>query len=285
VARKTLVIVACVITLMTMWPAGAAAQRRVARPRSSRPVVVVARPYYPVFYSPFHFGVGWYSGWYPGWYGYNRWAPYGPYGYYDQYYPPRYYYDRTSSARLQVKPKQAEVFVDGYFVGTVDDFDGWLQRLHLPAGEHELQLYLDGHRTMTQRLLFRPGVTLKITHTMQPLAPGEAQDPRPVPAEPSRAQRPGYGRYPAHPPDAPRARAAETGEFGSIAIRVQPGDAEVLVDGEPWDAPEGAHRLVIELPEGQHRVEVRKDGFRTYTANVRIRRGETYALNVSLTRE
>jgi hypothetical protein len=31
----------------------------------------------------------------------------------------------VSSARLEVRPNHAEVFVDGYFVGTEDDFDGW----------------------------------------------------------------------------------------------------------------------------------------------------------------
>ena len=35
----------------------------------------------------------------------------------------------TSTARIQVKPHTAEVYVDGYLVGTVDSFDGFLQRL------------------------------------------------------------------------------------------------------------------------------------------------------------
>jgi hypothetical protein len=40
------------------------------------------------------------------------------------------------SLRLQVAPKSAEVFVDGYLMGLVDDFDSMFQRLHLDAGEH-----------------------------------------------------------------------------------------------------------------------------------------------------
>ena len=35
-----------------------------------------------------------------------------------------------SSMRLQVKPLDTMVFVDGYFAGIVDDFDGTFQRLH-----------------------------------------------------------------------------------------------------------------------------------------------------------
>jgi hypothetical protein len=41
-------------------------------------------------------------------------------------------------------------------------------------------------------------------------------------------------------------------------------------------------RLVVDLPEGPHRVEVRKDGFRTYTTTVHVRRGQTVTVNVSL---
>ena len=65
-------------------------------------------------------------------------------------------------------------------------------------------------------------------------------------------------------------------------MRVQPADAEVLIDGERWDSPEGGSRLLVELSEGSHRVEVRKQGFRTYSATVNVRRGERETLNVSL---
>jgi hypothetical protein len=64
-------------------------------------------------------------------------------------------------------------------------------------------------------------------------------------------------------------------------MRVQPGDAEVAIDGERWEAP-GGERIVVQLSEGVHRVEVRKDGYRTYTSTVRIRAGDTTTLNVAL---
>ena len=57
----------------------------------------------------------------------------------------------------------------------------------------------------------------------------------------------------------------------SLAIRVQPADAEVLVDGERWEGFEGPHV-----------VEVRRDGYRTYRAEIDLPGGETTLLNVSL---
>src|SRR5262245_45560319 len=74
----------------------------------------------------------WYgAGLYPYWYG-----PFWPGGY--PYYYPYYSYDPTSALKLEVTPKDAEVYVDGYYAGIVDDFDGAFQRLHVLPGNHEL---------------------------------------------------------------------------------------------------------------------------------------------------
>jgi hypothetical protein len=68
---------------------------------------------------------------------------------------PSAFYDLESALRLQVTPRETEVFVDGYFAGRVDDFDGRFQRLRIQPGEHELTLYLEGHRKITQQVLIR----------------------------------------------------------------------------------------------------------------------------------
>ena len=256
------------------------------------------RPYYSSFYSPFYYpyyGYPYYGGFYGsfGWgfgigygfgYPYAYGYPYYGFGYGYGQYPYPYYgpivYDYSGSARLQVTPRNTQVYIDGYFVGVVDSFDGNLQRLHVEAGEHELQLYLDGHRTFTQKVLFPRGGTLRITHVMQPLGPGESAVPPPKPDESMRATPSNSvsARRQGPPP-----RASQESEFGSLLLRVRPADADILVDGELWTAPEGEDQFVIELTEGPHRIEVRKDGFQTYATTVRVRRGEAVRLNVSLT--
>lgn len=292
--RKTVCLSLLCFTVIAVLPQEAQAQRRVIRRTAPRSVVyVAARPYYPVYYSPFFagwYGSGWYGYGWPGWYGYGYGRPgWYPYGFYGQHYPYRYRYDDTGSARIEVKPREAQVFVDGYFVGTVDDFDGWLQRLHVPYGEHEIQIYMPGYRTLREKVLFRPGATIKINGTLEPLPAGETADQRPAP-EPG-TQPPGRGpdQYPA--PRRPRGeypappRGGQDARAGEVAIRVQPGDAEVRIDGERWDSPQGGERLVVQLSEGEHRVEIRREGYAPFTTTIRIRRGETYPLNVSLTRQ
>jgi hypothetical protein len=276
VVRKALIF--SLLTLFTLGalPQEAEAQRRAVRRSSPRRVAfVAARPYYPVYYSPF------YSRWY-GWYGWPGWYPYGFYG---PYYPPyRYRYDHTGAARIEVEPREAEVYLDGYLVGRVDDFDGWLQRLRVPYGAHEVEIYLPGHRTLRENVLFRPGATVRIAGALGPLPPGTPDEPRPSPAPGSRAPLPdGYDRDPRMERGAPRGRPSENA--GSVAIRVQPSDAEVLIDGERWDSPEEGERLLVMLSEGEHRIELRRDGYQPFETTIRIRQGETLPLNVSLTRQ
>jgi hypothetical protein len=68
-----------------------------------------------------------------------------------------------------------------------------------------------------------------------------------------------------------------------LAVRIQPTGASVFVDGERWEGPQDlGERLALQLAEGRHRVEVRKDDYQPYTAEVDVRRGETTTLNISL---
>lgn len=274
--KSTAVVAAAALCGSILLPAEALAQRR----RSGRVVRAAPVVRYPHYYSPRYYVPRYYaSGYYhPGFYGgfYNPyWFGYGAqYGRYPRYWRP----DTTGAARLKVTPRDAQVYVDGFFVGVVDDFDGYLQRLHVAAGEHELQIHRDGHRPFTQKVLFTRGHTLELEHALAPLGPGEAASPLPEPDEsrrPSPAGQPSPGRG--------AAERSTRSEFGSLLLRVQPADAEILIDGEAWTAPEGERQFVIELSAGSHHVEIRKDGMRTYTTTVRVRRGDSVRLNVSLT--
>jgi len=253
-----------------LWPADASAQRSIIVRRGSVRPVVIVRPRYA--YPVFGFGYGHYYDPFFRDYQYRPYPPYRGYG-----------YEPGSDLRIQVTPRDAEVYLDGYLVGMVDDFDGMLQRLRVPYGEHDVEIYREGYRPVRQKMLFRPGETYRIKQGMEPVAAGEQTDPRPVPSERPREQRPGpRGRMPARPGEQARDRPDRNDDFGSLSIRVQPADAVVTIDGERWDRPEGDARLLVELSEGPHRIEVRREGYKPYVSTVRVRRGETVTVNVSL---
>ena len=202
-----------------------------------------------------------------------------------------YRYARESDLRIDVTPKEARVYVDGYFAGTVDEFDGTFQRLHVIPGEHEIVIHLDGYRSIRERLYLSPNATRKIVGTLDHLAPGEPPEPVPQPTEPpgrtppSAAGRPAARRgAPRLPPEqAPRAGARPRNAQGAtLLIRVQPADADVLIDGERWSGAGGDDRLVVQVTDGRHRIEVRKEGYEPFTTEVDVRGGESVPLNVSL---
>jgi hypothetical protein len=96
------------------------------------------------------------------------------------YYYPRYYfeydaYPERASLRIQANPPEAEVYVDGYYAGIVDDFDGVFQRLHVTPGTHEITLRLDGFRTWSAEIYAAPHSTVKVHQDLIP-GPGAEAD-------------------------------------------------------------------------------------------------------------
>ena len=97
--------------------------------------------------------------WYP-----NAYSSYGGYGYgaggygYPGYYPGRAFSDfDTGYLRLRVSPRQAQVFVDGYFAGEVDDYDGIVQGLKLESGTYHIEIVAPGYETLEFDVRIIPG--------------------------------------------------------------------------------------------------------------------------------
>ncbi len=108
----------------------------------------------PVYYGsywPWGFGglgygayYGIYGGFYDPWYG-GFGYPSGGYA-----YPPSgYAYPGEGELQLKIRPREAQVFVDGYYAGIVDDFDGFFQRLQLEIGPHRIEVRAPGYETLT----------------------------------------------------------------------------------------------------------------------------------------
>jgi hypothetical protein len=107
-------------------------------------------------------GAGLYDGYYDGYYGaYDPW-----YGWFPAYAPitvsgggsrgP----DDTGGLRLKVKPLNASVYVDSFFVGIVDDFDGAFQRLKLERGPHRIEIRSPQHVPVTFDVMIQEDFTI-----------------------------------------------------------------------------------------------------------------------------
>ncbi len=207
-----------------------------------------------------------------------QWGRYPRYGY--RYAPA----DSWPAIRLQVTPREAAVFVDGYDAGEVDDFDGMFQRLRLPPGPHEITIYLDGYRTVRRALYLNPDTYQHIRLTLEPLGPGEQSEPPPPPARLDPPQDPRRLAPPPPDPVDPAPAPVPIPRLGVVALTVDPPDAEIYVDGERWAPASGESRWRIRLPEGRHQIEIRKEGFATFSETIGVFRDRTMTLNVTLKR-
>ena len=251
---------------------GGSQGRRVGPPPPPR---VVPPSYYRTprvyYFPPVHVNRGFYYHPYFGFYFGPYYGPYYPYPG-PAYGPARY----TSSAlRTRVRPVETQVYVNGYFAGIADDFDGLFQRLYLPSGGHEIEFRLDGYERHVERIYLQASDTYEITHQMVLARPGVTSAvPLPhgaLPPEWRETSPPMTGDRPASP-------------YGILAVRVSPSDAEVAIDGEAWVDTGDLSELVVHVPAGEHVVEVRKPGYQTFRVEVELSEGATTRLNVRLTR-
>lgn len=254
----------------------------------------------PLYWGGFGWG-GWGPGWGawgPGWWGPGFagsmwWPGWGWWGAPALYAPPIGMWGIASDARLIVKPRNTEVYVDGALAGVVDQYDGVFQSLRLAPGTHRITLYLEGHRKWEESVYVAPGSTLKVRHTMESLPSGAPEEERPTPpTRPTQTAAPAVDDVnppPALPmPGARRGdrraeqRPAIRGAGGTLVIRVQPPDAEIFIDGQRWQSPATDEPLEVQVPAGRVRIEIRRPGRAPFTTDVVVEPGQVTPLNVSL---
>jgi len=106
--------------------------------------------------------------------GYDLYSLYygGYYGMYDPWYGwfPTYAgssssrsTEGTGGIRLEVKPNNANVYVDGFFAGIVDDFDNAFQKLKLSPGPHRIDMRAPEHAPLAVDVMIQEGFTITYT--------------------------------------------------------------------------------------------------------------------------
>lgn len=110
---------------------------------------------------------------------------YYSYRYYDPYYSgdfywsnyawqPRSYYVGPSwdyglgKLRIDIDQRDADVYIDGYFAGQVDDFDGVLQGLRLQPGNYAVEIVLPGFAPLRFDVQITPGRTTTYRGSLYP---------------------------------------------------------------------------------------------------------------------
>lgn len=205
-----------------------------------------------------------------------------------------------AEVRIASQPAGARIRVDGNDVGTTP------ATVEVAAGQRDLRLELDGFKAWVQPLPVTAGVAQELPEIRLVPADGLVR----VTSQPAGASVTAGGRYRGVTPlevelapgqlhslqvakpgfatatrevDLTRARGATVAvelaaSLGTVRIAVVPPDAEVLVDGRRV----GTGPQELSLPTVPHRIEVRKDGFEPFAADVTPDAALARALEVRL---
>ena len=253
-----------------------------------------------------HYGCGHYGfgfGFNPFRYNYGYSTPY--YGYYAPYFFGSLYYGAGSSYHatdiyidgggggggvssrreeaalgaldLDVKPKSADVYLDGRLIGDADQFDGFPTYLWLDEGTYELAFYREGYETLFLQYSVYPGVIVDVDYHLKRGKAILPQAPAGYPVE-SETFEPEALYEPAapEPPNDPG--------VARIAIAGSPADAAVYLDGHfvgtAAEISELSAGLIVE--PGEHIVELVRPGFGTERVPVAVTAGEQIDLKLDL---
>lgn len=249
------------------------------------------------FYPFFDFGFGFYR--YPYYlaygypYGYPYGSPYGPYGY--GYAGPRWYdYPASPSlggVDLNIKPKKAQVYIDGQLIGKVGRFDGYPGVLWLEEGTYDLVIYEPGYQTLHQTVKVFPGAVI---HLDQRMAEGVATPPEeivPPPTAPASSPAPASGpsrRLAAvEPRSAPRDVPRDMDlrhDPGRIHLTVEPSDASVYLDGRFLGTGAELESLQAGLMvnPGDHLLSVVRPSFESEELTLEVAAGQDLEMVVQL---
>ena len=279
------------------------------------------RRYYRGGYGRYYggyYGRAYYPYYWPGWYSSFYW--WGPPAYYAaayRYGDDHYYSSRSGALDLDIKPEEAEIWVDGEYVGIADNFDGFPRYLWLPEGDHRLVFYLDGYRTAAREFTIEEGVVLQVKTKMEQGESKPAAEffPKPdtrakarIQADRERAaeaERRRPYRYSERDRDeesddeswrerresSPVESSGRSGDFRAeparLILEVDPSDAVVYLDGRLLGSGDELARLhsALLIDAGEHELEVVRPGYDSETVEFEVEAGEDFELEVELDRD
>ena len=271
------------------------------------------RPYYPYWGWAGWGGWGWGWGYAPYW---STWWWGGPWGGTSIYVAPGSVdvgvrQGRYAVVKTDVEPEEAQVFLDGKYIGSADDFDGYPDFLYLGPGKYQLEFRIPNYMTFATELDVTAGQQLKIEEKLK-LEPGKsALDAFPpeskgtplgrvftkggsASAEAAPRGDDGWSDGTAAPswreaPDEERtdvrvAPPPRPTNRGRIKFRVMPDDAAVYMDdkylGAADDLAANARGIVAE--PGTHTITVTRPGYKTKTVEVTARAGSPVDVVIEL---
>jgi hypothetical protein len=182
----------------------------------------------------------------------------------------------TEGGNLLVETNVADATasIDGQVVGRTGP-DGQVYASGLSPGTHRLAVRKEGYAPITRTLTFEePGLDRTVRLRLTPADSVAREGPEPVITA-------GSGL-----PDSlrtPPADSAARPTTGRLVVEAGVAGARVFLDDSARGRTDRDGRLALEAPPGPHRVELRKEGYRSLQTTARLGAGGTRTLSLELT--
>ncbi len=182
------------------------------------------------------------------------------------------------SIMLKVNPDDAQVLLNGRFIGEAYEFSTRSSALKLRSAENELVIKKEGY--LEEEIDLEKYKMKRITVTME-LRPdpvlGKKTVKKEVAPPPQPEKETEYKVVKEKEVPKGEVRPIVTGEFSKVVLEVGPADSSIYVDGKFWGiSPANGVINNFNLLKGKHRIEVLKPGYKTVLKIINVTgKGET----------
>jgi len=189
---------------------------------------------------------------------------------------------------MEVVPDDADVLLNGRFVGVAYEFASARSALRLASRYNELVFKKEGfrERVVDLRNYSSRRVSLKIA--LDALEPGADAAPR-VPVSGDTAEKPEEDQaYEAKSEPLPlepgeKAPPAQEHFLTLVALTVVPEETAIYIDNRFWGLSQAADKpIFLRLPPGKHLFTAFSPGFKTTSKEIAIPKQEKFALEITL---
>jgi hypothetical protein len=191
---------------------------------------------------------------------------------------------------MNVVPDDADVLLNGRFIGVAYEFTSTRSALRLASRYNELVFRKKGfrERIVDLREYSSRRITLKLELDTE--EPGETSDaiPRPPvvsepPEEPGQDQAYEAKSEPLLPQPSEKAPPAPEHFLTQVALTVIPEETAIYIDNRFWGLSQAADKpIFLRLPPGKHGFTAFCPGYKTFSREVAIPKQEKFSLDITL---
>lgn len=183
---------------------------------------------------------------------------------------------------LRVTPDDADVLLNGRFIGAAYEYASPAAALRLASRANELTLRKKGFVEQRVDLGDYPSRRITVKAELKPAEPGS-----PAAADAADANDPAYRAtsepLPPLPAETPAPAQAAERFLTGVELSLAPEESALYIDGRFWGlAPAAGKALFLRLPPGTYEFAAFKPGHAPFSRNVAIPKQEKFALEIAL---